>query len=267
MTTVNNNEIRTNTLKDSTGVTNITLASSGLPSFPNGINGFPTQITVTTKTANYTILDGDGFRTILCDSTSGAFTVTLPAVATNTNRVITFKKTDSSTNTVTIARAGSATIDGATNNWLNRQYDEFTVICDGTNWHVVDAYFPARLETDSTASFGTITAATVATVLTLTVPPGTWEFQANAQIQHTGATGTAIIYYTNNNNAAPSVVTAYNTFDLQDVADTAADRQVGFIVPIREAFTASTTRYFAIRADTTNISGVSRRSFVGRRIS
>lgn len=267
MTTVNNNIIKTNTLQDSTGVTNMTLGPSGLPAFPNGISGFPTQVAVTTKSANYTILDGDTFRTILCDATAGAFTITLPAVATNSNRQITFKKTDSGTNTVTIARAGSATIDGATSNWLNLQFDEFTLVCDGTNWNIVNAYFPTRLTTEATASFGTITAATVSTVLTLSIPPGTWEIQAHAQIQHTGATGTASAYYTNNNNAAPTTSTAYNNLDFQDVADAAADRQIGFTTPIRESFTALTTRYFAIRADTTNISSVSKRAFVAKRIA
>lgn len=70
------------------------------------------------------------------DATGGAVTVTLPA-ATNTSKLFSVKKVDSSANTVTIARAGSDTIDGATSYVLNVQYEAIDVIANGTaSWYL-----------------------------------------------------------------------------------------------------------------------------------
>lgn len=84
---------------------------------------------VTTKTGNYTATLAD--NEIRVDCTSGAVTITLPA-ATGTGQVFRIKKIDSSGNAVTIARAGSDTIDGATSASLAAQYDKVTLV-DGAS--------------------------------------------------------------------------------------------------------------------------------------
>lgn len=94
--------------------------------------------THTVTNADYTILDADGYRYILVSTGNTARVITLPAVATNTDRAITVKKIDSGTGSVTVTRAGSATIDGATTYVLTAQYEKVTVECDGTNWYILE---------------------------------------------------------------------------------------------------------------------------------
>jgi hypothetical protein len=90
---------------------------------------------VASKTAAYTATADD--RVILCDATSAAFTVTLPAAASSTGVVFYIKKIDSSANAVTIDGNGSETIDDATTQLLSSQYDCLTVHCDGTEWYII----------------------------------------------------------------------------------------------------------------------------------
>jgi hypothetical protein len=72
--------------------------------------------------------------TLLCDSTSSAFTVTLPANKAGLKVII--KKIDSSSNVVTITLI-SGTIDGASY-YLLEYENEFVILqCDGTNWYVI----------------------------------------------------------------------------------------------------------------------------------
>lgn len=72
-------------------------------------------------------------------SASGAArTITLPA-ASCAGFTVTVKKTDSSANAVTVSRAGSATIDGATTKVLASQYDSVRLVSDGTNWNIVSS--------------------------------------------------------------------------------------------------------------------------------
>lgn len=89
----------------------------------------------------YTVTSID--RTITCDASSGAITVNLPAGSSFNGRILAFVKTDSSANAVTIARAGSDTIAGATSYTLTGQYD-FVEIQVGTNgnWNVISAGRP-----------------------------------------------------------------------------------------------------------------------------
>lgn len=90
---------------------------------------------IVTKTTTYTatLLD----RTILCDATGGAFTVTLPAAAASKNLKLTIKKIDSSLNAITIDGNGSETIDGVTTQKLYSQYDAITIHCNGSAWYIL----------------------------------------------------------------------------------------------------------------------------------
>lgn len=87
-------------------------------------------------TANFTIVTGVFFP---CDATSGAIAITLPSAgALSESRVIVVKKTDSSVNAVTVTRAGSDTIDGATTYVLSSQYDAVILVDDESgNWHAI----------------------------------------------------------------------------------------------------------------------------------
>ncbi len=90
---------------------------------------------VVTKTAAYTVTDRD--QTILCNATSAAFTVTLPAAQGISGRYYRIKKTDASANGVTIDGNSAETIDGTTTRVLSSQYDAVQIECDGSNWHIL----------------------------------------------------------------------------------------------------------------------------------
>lgn len=95
-------------------------------------------ISVLSKTANYTVSTGDGTNVLVKSSASGgAFTVTLYTAVGNTGNVVTVKKTDSSTNAITIATTSSQTIDGSTTQSLTSQYTSFTMVSDGSNWNII----------------------------------------------------------------------------------------------------------------------------------
>lgn len=69
------------------------------------------------------------------DATDGAVTITLPAADESSMR-LSIKKIDSSANAVTVAAAGSDTIDGAATKSLASQYDAVEVVSDGSSaWY------------------------------------------------------------------------------------------------------------------------------------
>lgn len=94
---------------------------------------------IRTVTASDTVRTGDEGEDgiILGNATGGAITVTLPSAGGDVMDRYIFKKTDISGNAVTVARAGSDTIDGAISAVLASQYDSATLMTDGSNWHVV----------------------------------------------------------------------------------------------------------------------------------
>lgn len=73
----------------------------------------------------------------LVDASSGAATITLPDPTTVGSGLIYIKKTDSSTNAVTIDNNGAETIDGETSIDIRVQYEALTVVSDGTDWHII----------------------------------------------------------------------------------------------------------------------------------
>jgi hypothetical protein len=94
---------------------------------------------VVAKTANYTATVSD--HTILCDASSGGFTITLPAANTCSGRIYVIKKTNASSgvNSVTIDGNGAETIDGSATISLSCK-SSAVIQCDGTNWHVLSLY-------------------------------------------------------------------------------------------------------------------------------
>jgi len=116
-----------------------------------------TTTTALLKTGTYTIVAGDRGKTILADTTSGAFTINLPAAATAGNKFkIIIKKIDNTVNAVTIDGASSETIDDRLTYLLNDYFDFVELHSDGSNWHVVASQIR-----------GTVTAVSAVTTLTL----------------------------------------------------------------------------------------------------
>lgn len=73
-------------------------------------------------------------RTYLVD-TSSTRTLTLPAAASNAFFIVRDKTGSAATNNITLARAGSESIDGtAANKALKINFGYWLFMCDGTNW-------------------------------------------------------------------------------------------------------------------------------------
>jgi len=110
--------------------------------------------TVTSKTAAYTVTTADQIN--LGDATSAAFTYTLPTAVGNSGLELVFKKTDSSSNAITVDGDGSETIDGEITIDLEFQNDFIKIISDGTNWQIIEKFlqfdevFSAKIGTSTT---------------------------------------------------------------------------------------------------------------------
>ncbi len=90
---------------------------------------------VAAKTTTYTATTSDDVLT----ASGSAFTITLYTAVGNTGKILRFVKTDSSlTNIITIDANSSETINGALTTTLNTQYEQLTLVSDGTNWLVLD---------------------------------------------------------------------------------------------------------------------------------
>lgn len=94
---------------------------------------------VGTKSSNYTVVAGDLGTVLNCDASGGGFTITLLAAAGNDGATIAVRKTDSSTNVVTIDGNGAETINGSTTLGLTAQYSSVLLVCDGSDWHIVSS--------------------------------------------------------------------------------------------------------------------------------
>lgn len=74
---------------------------------------------------------------ILCNAASGAQTINLPTAVGYTGKIIDIKKTDSTTNSITIDANASETIDGALTKTIISQYQSIRIISDGSNWFII----------------------------------------------------------------------------------------------------------------------------------
>lgn len=104
------------------------------------------QTTGFTATANINVR-----KLYPCNATGGGFAATLPtAAAAGNGATVFFKKTDSSTNAVTITRASSDTIDGSNTKAMDTQYDVVGVVSDGVStWHIITTDAPSVFTGDS----------------------------------------------------------------------------------------------------------------------
>lgn len=98
-------------------------AARGVPVFP-----------VRDISATETLRESDAF--LVVDTTGGNVTLTLPKAAYMTGRLLWVKKTVAA-NTLTLDADGSELIDGATTLAWSTQYQAYTLLCDGTVWHIV----------------------------------------------------------------------------------------------------------------------------------
>ncbi len=97
------------------------------------------NLTVVSKTANYTVTTSDDVILVNANSGGASFTLTLFAASGNSGKKIQVIRTDNDlAKTVTIDGNASETINGATTILLHTQYESYTIVCDGSNWHILD---------------------------------------------------------------------------------------------------------------------------------
>lgn len=114
--------------------TNVTVTGTW-PNQTIASSGSGGTITISNKTAAYTVVAGDLASVINC--TNNTFTVSLTAAATlGSGFNVTIWNTSASS-TITIDPSGTETIDGATTLIL-RSGEGMQVVCDGTNWQTGD---------------------------------------------------------------------------------------------------------------------------------
>lgn len=111
----------------------IGLSSDQLIVKDSGVTEAKRQRTVDSSFSNGEVISSD---INLVNANAGSILLNLPAPPVSAGRLLYIKKTDSSSNTVTIDQNSSETIDGGTQYLLYNQYEAVTLICDGTNWHV-----------------------------------------------------------------------------------------------------------------------------------
>jgi hypothetical protein len=127
------------TVPTATGVVGqgLVVSSSGVLSWK------PIAVDTAAKSDAYTITDTDGIRTVLVTTGASDRIVTLPTAADNTHRIITVKKVDSGAGKITLkSDAAGETIDGVSGTTgidVESQYEQITVQCDGSVWHILVA--------------------------------------------------------------------------------------------------------------------------------
>jgi len=100
------------------------------------LSGF--QYNVTTVTASTTLTVAN--QVVLVNASAGAATITLPAASSGSGLLIIVAKIDSSTNAVTVAPAGTDTIQGVASQTLSTQYSKSILMSDGTSiWYDLGA--------------------------------------------------------------------------------------------------------------------------------
>ena len=111
-----------------------TAGSSG-SSGTSGTSGSGSGYVVTNVTTTYTATATTGSQIVLCNTTGGAFTVTLPTAVGN-NATITIKKTAGTPN-LTVDGNASETIDGGLTATIVAVYESITIISDNANWWII----------------------------------------------------------------------------------------------------------------------------------
>jgi hypothetical protein len=114
------------------------------------------------SSADYTVLDDDGYAHVHVTTGASTRTITLPTAAANTDRRITIRKVDTGAGLVTIDGEGAETIGSYTSYTLTKIHDRVTLLCDGTGWHVLESrhgfvsFTPSWTDPSASVGFSTV---------------------------------------------------------------------------------------------------------------
>lgn len=200
------------------------------------------------SSANYTILDNDGYEIIAVTTGASDRTITMPSAANNIGRSLKIKKVDSGAGKVLITRAGSDTMDGETTVELSDQYEEATLYgVTSSAYSITAAVFM-----DTAIASGTGTASgdgVIANLTSAVLSKGTWDVTASAHGNGGDGNQIRILLSTTSASAAG---TTEGTTDV-GVFTNGTNRMTAIIPMQRIAVTTDTTYY--VNAATLNNSG------------
>lgn len=145
---------------------------------------------VATLSADYPILDNDGYDVIFMTTGASTRTVTLPVAANNSGRVITIMKADSGAGKITVSRGSSDNIDAYTTTDIGtgaaNQYAWIQVCSDGLNWYVIGC---GGEVIEGTGTSGTTGVTTAGNQDSIALASGEWDVTANFIARPNTATG------------------------------------------------------------------------------
>ncbi len=110
----------------------------------------PTTMTTKTNT-DYTVLDNDGYGTILFSTGSSNRTCTLPTAADNVGRELKLLKSDAGAGYLIIDGEGAETINGVATITAELQFCGLHIKCDGVGWFVVGTLGECEIQTIGSA--------------------------------------------------------------------------------------------------------------------
>ncbi len=207
---------------------------------------FPTvQSSAVAKSANYTITTTDGYRNIFVTTGASTITLTLPAASANTGRTIVVTKVDTGAGKVTIARAGSDTIDGMTSSDIgtgaDNQYASITIVSDGTGWYIESITNELLLNNASVSA----SSGNYVQVATVTLSSGRWKLHGQAWGSLAGGTAFDMAFSTTTASAAGATDGVTRT--VNDIASGIGGASLEFTT----APTSSTAWYLNVNVDST----------------
>jgi hypothetical protein len=232
------------------------------------------------QSADYTILNNDNVLTVGMTTGASNRTVTLPAAASNTARIIRIFKVDSGAGTLTVA----GTINGITNNVYYRQYEYATYQSNGTTWDKLSGpligvsdgstasagYVGQELESSVTTTTNITTTNTYQNIATVSLTPGSWVLQGTILYQVNTGTGLGAIRAAisiNSGNTTTDHVTSKN--EVSGLAPDAASGNATLVIPgyTLNLTAASTTIYLKALMTFSGGTPIARSAFlIGRRV-
>lgn len=187
------NSFTANTKAKSSEVnTNFTDITTGLGGFTKDVKCGTIYNQTSAKSADYTVLDTDGIRSINMTTGGTDRTVTLPTAADNNGRFLTVTKVDSGVGTCLIDGEGAETINDVASILLIDQWDSVTLHCDGTEWFITNQVLGSFEEEQQTSTVNAATTNTYAEICLVTLKSGIWELSACTYLSPNSAAMTAI---------------------------------------------------------------------------
>lgn len=125
------------------------------------------------------------------DATAGNVTVNLPTAVGCKGRIYEIRKSDNSSNTITVDANGTETMNGVQTFPLTKQDDVLGIKSDNANWMILYSYLSGEAISTVSTYTNYTTTATYQNIASITLAPGTWEISAFGSIDANSATLTA----------------------------------------------------------------------------